>query len=238
MNRLFFCLFNIGSIIIGCNQTENAKIRSNNDTLLIDTLKASHKEKIAERKIPVSAHILFYKSGCLYLNYGNPIDVSVPGFKASEIDIEATNAKVIRKGSSFTVKPDSLKIVEIRIFAKNNLVSTKHISVIKLPKPTPKLGYFKGKVIKKENLLKTNGLRAERPSYFDMYSAKIIVFNLSCRIDGFEETAKSNGSRFSEEQIAIMKKFRSGQKFYFEDIVAETQDGFVHDLGAMKFIIE
>lgn len=237
MYQTYFWIFFIGIIIIGCNQIEEPSDTSISDTLPIDTSK-SNKKKVTEPQIPASAHISFYKSGWLYLNYDNPIDVSVPGFKSSEINIEATNANVKRRGGAFTVKPDSLKNVKIKIFAKNKLITTRHISVISLPKPTPKLGYIKGKVIKKEKLLKTKGLRAERPSYFDMYSAKILSFNLSCHINGVEKIAKSNGSRFSEEQIAIMKEFTSGQKFYFEDIVAETQDGFKHDLGAMKFVIE
>jgi hypothetical protein len=59
----------------------------------------------------------------------------------------------------------------------------------------------------------------------------IVSFSVTCNIDGFDETARSNSGSFTAQQKNIIRKAKRGGRVIIEDVRARGPDGTVRKLN-------
>ena len=217
----------------------NEKISSNNEHIYFDTIKVYDTIKVKQPKRNSYSQISAVKTFGLFVNIEVPIEIFVEGISDSLLEI-TTNNGIIRKlpGRSYhTIKTEKTGSTVIKVSHNGKEITSKFFSAIRLPKPTARLGNFRGKTISKKELLTIPGLWAEMPGFCDLYGAGIKSFCTVVYQDGIELKLKSENSRFTNEQIELFEKLKPGQAIYFEDISSKTQDGFEHKLEIVKIII-
>jgi hypothetical protein len=214
----------------------NSKEAVNDTVFLHDTININKQEAVENTEYCVTIYPINQYG--LFVNIENPIDISVFGIASKYIEVKCTNGIVSRSGTGFNIKTKELGATIIEVYNQGKLLRSFHFSAIKLPKPTPLLGNFRGKIIEKKNLLELKGLWAKMPYFLDYYGAEILCFKIVTYYNGIPKEASSESSRFTGQQIELIKELQPGQMLYFEDIKAKTEDGFEHELEILKVIVK
>jgi hypothetical protein len=179
------------------------------------------------------------KMNVFYLGVDNPVDVSVAGVQADKINIEVTNAKFIKRGDSYIIRPvspgNSWVVVYATIDNTIREMNRMEFRVKTVPDPVAKINGIKiaGK-IKKSDLLAQPGISAEMENFdFDL-TFKITEFTVSATIDGVSNIFKSSSNNFTSEQYKLFSKLKPEQNVYIEDIKCNGPDDMIRQLGSIK----
>jgi hypothetical protein len=91
------------------------------------------------------------------------------------------------------------------------------------------IGSFAGKtnneLITKEALLSDPSLKIS-----GINESKILSFEITVAIEGYEKTATSKSEKTTEDQIRLLESLQSGSKVYIENIIVSANDGSTRNL--------
>jgi gliding motility-associated protein GldM len=190
---------------------------------------------VAEGSVVVSPT----KMNVFYLGVDNPVDVSVAGVQPDKINIDVTNAKYIKEGDSYIIRPsrpgNSWVVVYASIDNSKREMGRKEFRVKPVPDPVAKVNGQKGGAIAKNILAVQMGVTAEMENFdFDL-TFTITEFTVSAVIQGFTKEYTSKSNKFSSDQINIIKNLNRGQNVYIQDIKAVGPDGSTRPLSTINF---
>jgi gliding motility-associated protein GldM len=179
------------------------------------------------------------KMNVFYLGVDNPVDVAVPGVQPDKINIDVTNGKYIKQGSSYIIRPsrpgNSFVIVYAQIDNSKREMGRREFRVKTVPDPVAKVNGQKGGAIAKNILLAQIGVAAEMENFdFDL-TFTITEFTVSAVVQGFVKEYKSNSNKFTPEQLSIIKSMNRGQNVYIQDVKAVGPDGSTRPLSTINF---
>ena len=205
-------------------------------TLLFVSISCINDQK---QKEEIVAAIAPTKMNIMYIGVENPLDVAVSGYKAEEIKVNVTNGVIKGGNGKYVVGVRSPGIVKVTVTSKGDTIKEMDFKVKNVPDPLVRLaGKWDNCSISKKAILENPVMDAYMPNFeFDL-SFEIIEFTLSTVHKGHNRDLKSNSSRLSEEQIALIKELENGTKIYITDIKALGPDGNPRPLSTIVLTIE
>ena len=208
------------------------------DTLLIDTCIGK-------------AQYVFILGGKnkLYTNVSNSIDITAINntadqfFLKTQPDVEMSKLEESKKGVSYIVYPKKPGLLNILIYKheKNEdiYLGMCQYRVERLPDAIPRVGGKRNTVIDKNDLLNQQGIALANEECCWNINYKMVEFTVST----INEQGKvveniSTSNKFTEAQKDQIKKLKSGQKIYFENIKVKDMDGNTRNIGVIMLKIK
>ncbi len=181
------------------------------------------------------------KMNVFYKGIPNPVSVSLPGFKSEDI-VPSISAGTITKGGEggYTVKVNNGKEANISVTATLPDGSKKTFGPVKfrvkrIPDPVPTFAKKtpSDNTVKKASFANARGLIAKMENFDFEVSVKVSSFDMTFVKDGNIITKHSNSNKVTSEMQANMKKVRSGEKVYIENIKVKMPDGSTRKVANM-----
>ena len=188
-----------------------------------------------------------------YAGIDNPVSIAVPGVPEGSISASMTNGSLVKSGDHWVAHPTQVGATcEVTVTAemdgqRTNVGSTT-FRVRKLPDPLPFIAYkaadgspsrYKGgRGFSKALLLSAGGVDAAIDDDILNIDYKVISFETVF----FDQMGNaipevSNGSRFSERQLAKFRQLQRGKRFYISRVKATGPDGITRDIAPMEVIV-
>ncbi len=173
------------------------------------------------------------KMNVLYIGVKNPVSVSVPGVAAADLGISVIGgggSAIPRGQGDFHVKVSSGNSCKIQVRNKksNQTYGSKKFRVKTVPPPKPYLmdKSISDSKIKATKLRNAGRLRAEMENFeFDL-DYNVTEFTMTAIVAGQPVRNKQkNGATLTNDMKKVLKRVKSGQKVYFENIKAVGPDG-------------
>lgn len=181
------------------------------------------------------------KMNVFYIGVDNPVAVSVSGVPGNKIfpSITGSGNTISRSGNEYVVKVKKQGDVFINVAAElggeRQTMGKKKFRVKTVPSPIAEVGGKSSGSIKKNLLLAQPGVKADLKNFdFDL-TFKITQFTVSAIVKGYERSERSNGARFTSQQLALIKGMSGGKKIYIEGIKAKGPDGSTRQLNDIIF---
>ncbi len=184
------------------------------------------------------------RQNLLYKGLDNPIEIVVEDTKCNNISVSTNNGKIEKYNDcSYIYIADTLGKTNISVYKKykkdSTLVGTNHFRVKEIPNPTPRLADKRNGEIEKNLLLAFKSISATLDGFDIDISIQIKSYSVFIVWSNDSITYKKiNGSKFTDDLKNEFKKLSSGDRVYFEDIVAVLPDNKDRYLNSMKFIIK
>ncbi len=177
-----------------------------------------------------------------YRGIANPITVTAAGVKQSDIKLNISGAKIVRKGSGYDVTPTVAagKKVTIAVIVNGKNMGTSEFRVKNVPPATPMVGSKRGGRISTAELLGNGGVDAILENFpFDGLRYKVSGFTTTTTgKGGFANEYRSVGRNFSKSQRRAIEALRRGNKLIIDEIVAIGPDGQTKKLQPLVFKIK
>jgi gliding motility-associated protein GldM len=177
--------------------------------------------QVAEPNLIVSPS----KMNVFYMGIENPVEISVPGLAADQINATTNNGTLRRvSGSSYIAMPNRLGEANISVTANidgvtRNMGSTP-FRVRTVPDPIATVAGRDGGVIGRNVLLAQTGVLAEMKDFdFDL-TFTVQSFTVSSVQGGFLVDQRSNSNRLTDAQKDIIRNAPRNARIFFDDIVA------------------
>lgn len=180
------------------------------------------------------------KMNVLYIGVPNPIDISVSGFRADQINANISQGSLSKSGTGYVANVKTPGKCNISVSVKDDKGQSRSMGsmefrIKRVPDPVPKVANLKGGSISKSLLVSQTGVKADLENFdFDL-KFDVVGFLVEATIKGFSESKVSTGARFTPEQIALINKVAIGQSVYIADVKAKKPDGTVANIGTIKF---
>ncbi len=194
--------------------------------------------EVGERSVAISAS----KMNVFYIGVDNPVEISAAGVPSSKIKVSMNGGggTIKRNGDgTYTVRVTTpTKDAKVNVSAPG-MNASKSFRVKRIPDPTPKLGKKAGGVMSPGEFKAQQGVLAVLDN-FD--------FDAKCNISGFRlvrvaprsdaEPSMNSGKRYNSKSMALVKKAKPGDRYFFEDIKCKCPgDKGPRALGDMSFRI-
>jgi gliding motility-associated protein GldM len=191
---------------------------------------------VAEGGVSVAAT----KMNVFYLGVDNPVDVSVAGIQPDQIDISVTNARHVKQGDSYIIRPirpgNAFVVVYANIDGQKREMGRKEFRVKTVPSPYAMVNGQKGGYISQGVLLAQLGVVAEMGEDFDFdLKFTITEFTVSAVVQGFVREYTSKSNRFTADQMNLIRNLSRGNSVYIQDIKAVGPDGSTRPLSTINF---
>lgn len=182
-----------------------------------------------------------------YRGLDNPFDVSGGGIPQENLDVTMTNGSVIKRGSSFIIKPAELDeqgrrttvSVHANIGGQRRLLGTTNWRVKRVPDPVAQVAGQAGGSIRKERLLVEEGVLAVLEDFDFNFKYTITQFRIEVPTPGgYTSPYESNSNRFTSEQKDQFKRLNPNTIIYIGNIKAVGDDGTTRDLDPISFKIQ
>ncbi len=170
------------------------------------------------------------KMNVFYIGVDNPVEITAAGTPADKVTASMTSGSIRKQsGSKYIVrvkKPGKTKVV---VGTGGRSLGSKEFRVRSLPNPVTTIGapgsaYFKGGNIPQATLLALTGINATMENFeFDLRFS-VTTFIVTCNIGGFDQSAKSNGRKFTTQQKSIIRKARKNSRVIIEGVRAIGPD--------------
>jgi hypothetical protein len=179
------------------------------------------------------------KMNVLYIGLENPVTIAASGYESSELTVKIDNGTVEGKDGMYIVKPSQPRLANLVVSANGKEIQKSVFRVKFVPDPVTKVAGIKGVgAIKKDLLLKQEGVVAEIENFdFDL-RFKIVEFTVSTVVNGYATDRVIKGNKFSEQQLELIKKVEPGAKVYIEGIKTVGPDGMIRQLVPIVLIIK
>ena len=197
-----------------------------------------HEYEVAKPSMTVSPT----KMNVFYAGLDNPVSVSVPGISPSNVKVTITNGSIQPAIDGYIVRPDKVGVesvisVNAIIDGTPKLIGTTKFRVKRVPDPVASVANKIDGAITKNELLAQDGVAAKIPDFDFQMNFKVTSFVVSTSKGSFIVDKPTNGNRFSQEQLDLMKGLNPGARLYIERIVVKGDDGSIRNLPAISFKI-
>lgn len=181
------------------------------------------------------------KMNVLYIGVDNPLDISVSGVAAENLDPSLSGAGSLSKVAAgkyiARVKsgPKATVNVSARFSGASKAMGSMEFRVKRVPDPVAKYAGKTGSSnISKSDLTTALGVIADLENFdFDL-KFQVLEFDISATIQGFEQTKTSKSNMVSEEQKALLKSVKPGAKVYIENVKVKGEDGTIRTLSPIN----
>ncbi|MCX6259003.1 MAG: gliding motility protein GldM [Bacteroidia bacterium] len=188
------------------------------------------------------------KMNVFYYGVDNPVDISVPGIPSENITPNFSNGSIIKDTKTtggWIVRPDKVDMkglstfisVNAKIDGKLKEMGKKSFRVKTVPDPMAKVGGQSGGFISKNLLMAQNGVAAEIENFDFEMPFTVSSFLVSTVVKNYYQEYPSPNNKFTDQQLALFKNLRKGDKIYFEDIKAKGPDKTTRSLQPLVFRI-
>jgi len=191
---------------------------------------------VAESSITVAPT----KMNVFYLGVDNPVDVSVAGVQPNNIEISVTNARHVKQGDSYIIRPirpgNAFVVVYANIDGTKREMGRREFRVKTVPNPMASVNGQTGGLINQNLLLAQLGVQADMGQDFD-FDLKFTVteFTVAATVQGFQREFTSKSNRFTQDQRNLIKGLSRGNNVYIQDVKAVGPDGSTRNLATIKF---
>ena len=183
------------------------------------------------------------KMNVFYKGVDNPVGVSVPGFKAADINASISNGSMSKQGDgTYIVRVSTGTEATVNCSVKLPDGSSRSLpgSKFRVKAVPDPVAQFAGKgaadaTVKKAQLTAAQGVVAKMKDFdFDL-KFTVTQFKIAMTVGGqyVEQSSKSN--RVTPDMKTMLSKAKRGQKVYIEGIKAKGPDGTIRNLGALAF---
>ena len=216
----------------------SGRINYKNPEGVIVSYPFKHEYEVAKPSMTVSPT----KMNVLYAGLANPLSVSVPGISASNVKISVTNGRIEQSGSGYLVYPDKVGVksiisVSAQIDGTVKQIGATEFRVKRVPNPIATVaGKYEGLITRNE-LVAEQGVYAEIPDFDFEMKFTVTSFVVSTSKGGFVVDKPTNGNRFTQEQLDLMKGLNRGSRLYIDNIVVKGEDGTTRNLSSISFKI-
>jgi len=191
-----------------------------------------------QNKTNVVAAVAPTKMNVLYVGVENPMNISVSGYKASELQVSIDNGKITGSNGQYSVFPAKPGMAIITVKSGTIVLAENTFRVKTVPDPVGYVGMKKQGDITIAELLTAGKVTVMLENFdFDM-SFKVTSFTISSVKAGFLMEYKSKSENFTAQQIELIKSLSPASKIYIEDIECIGPDGATRKLGSMMFMIK
>ena len=185
------------------------------------------------------------KMNVFYIGVDNPVDISVPGVPKENIVASMTNGIIItdKTTGGWMVRPTKGDLtgkktkvtVVAEVDGKKREMGSVVFRVKTVPDPVAKVAMKKGGRIAKTLLLAQTGVFAEIEQFDFKMPFKVIAFDISAIIKGYEVIESSKSNKLTKKQKDLIRKLRKGNKVNFERIKARGEDKLTRKLSPLIF---
>lgn len=196
---------------------------------------------------PPSLTVAATKMNVFYIGVDNPVSISVPGMADDEIFPSITSGAelVPEEGEDYNYivrVPKGMREAVISATAQYEgqtmNMGSREFRVKRVPDPVAEIANIKEGEIEKNTLLAASAIiPAMKDFEFELYF-RVTSFRMGTIINGDWITRRASGNRFSEEMVNMIRDANRKQKFFFENIQAEGDDGTIRTLNAINLTIK
>ncbi|MGQ1787930.1 MULTISPECIES: type IX secretion system motor protein PorM/GldM [unclassified Saccharicrinis] len=191
-----------------------------------------------------SAVISPTKMNVFYEGVDNPVAISVPGVASNALRITMTNVTRRGDGTNYIVKPkpgtagkESVVSVSAEIEGKTKFIGKQEFRIKRVPDPVPEVAGKSSGKIRKNVLLAQSGVFAEMKDFDFELEYKVTRFTVSVLKGGYIVDEPSKSSKFTPQQLELIKGMARGSKVSIEGIRAKGPSG-TRDLGTITFVLD
>ncbi len=178
------------------------------------------------------------KMNVLYRGVDNPAEIAVSGVPAADIQVKLTNGVIKKSGSSYIINPVKLGTAILTVYAKDKEVGKMEFRVKDLNDPVARLGGQKSGTVEKSWLALITKLNVAIDGSDYEYNFKIISFSVSANIEGKEIALAANSEKFTNEQMELIRKLKSGNKLTISEIKVMGPEGSPRDIEPLVFMVK
>lgn len=181
---------------------------------------------------------------CLYMGFRNPVEISVGGYKSSELTFTCSNGEVESKDQLYII-PHKLGPVCVKVYSQGTHISTIDYIATDLPYPIAHIaGKTRGKITQAELLsegkisLRRDENRTDGQARYFPYDSLINIYTYVVSLDGHMKFYNSDDEgKFPPQLMQAISNARNGQVIFFDNIEATTELGSVYKFNRMMFTI-
>ena len=195
---------------------------------------------------PPSLTVAATKMNVFYIGVDNPVSISVPGMAEENISPRITEGGTLSRVDA----DDHNYIVNVTKGMREAVVSasaryegnvmdmgSRTFRVKRVPDPVAKIAGIREGNVEKNTLLAAGAIIPAMEDFeFELYF-RVKSFTMGTVINGDWVQRRANGNRFSGEMMNIIRDASRGQKFFFESIQAEGDDGTTRTLNSINLTI-
>ena len=201
------------------NQPIEASVMNGADLILpSDTIRDS---KLLEHLPTLS--ISPNRANILYIGIDNPVSIYTNSNKKAKLKVTIDNGTITKKNDIYIVRVKELGQAIINVRVNDTITMGEIFRVKRVPDPIPAIiGHWDQNTLAKKEIIKAKGLEVKLENFdFDIWF-KVVGFTISVINENgvMESASQENGNQFSEQQIKLISKTKSGSKIYIEDIRA------------------
>ncbi len=176
------------------------------------------------------------KMNVFYQGVLNPISVSAGGIPPNRLGVSVTGGQLIERGNEKFVKVGNNAkecSVILRDTKDNKQIGVAKFRVEELPDPVASLEGIDTNMPAKGKLLKCPGITAKPKNFLFDIDFSVESFTLEVNTGSVWLDAKSNGSRFSEQQKRLIRSARAGTRMTLQNIRVKGPDGKVRQINGL-----
>ncbi|MBX2979852.1 MAG: gliding motility protein GldM [Flavobacteriales bacterium] len=180
------------------------------------------------------------KMNVFYRGVDNPVDISVAGYSAKDINASISNGTISKAANGYIVKPGAGNDATVNVTV-TNIDGTKKampgvsFRVKRVPDPVP---VFAGKgpadgTIGRSEMMAAQGVVARMEGFdFDL-KFEVVEFTVVATIGGEVKDRNIKGNKMTPEAREMLQRVKNGQRIWIENVKAKGPDGTIRTLGTL-----
>lgn len=180
------------------------------------------------------------KMNVFYIGLENPVEISVPGIAAEDIQPSMSGGSISGSRGKYIVKVSKPGEATVNVSARTKN-GTKSMGpgikfrVKDVPNPISTFFGKKGTdVIKQGELKMATGVVPNLENFEFDIKFPVVSYDVSMNINGLEVTESTTGPALSAGQKNLLSKAKKGNKVYIEKVKVKKPDGKVVEIGSVN----
>jgi hypothetical protein len=178
------------------------------------------------------------KMNVFYIGVSNPITVAVSDISSKNVTVKIDNGKISGSNGTYNVLPSKVGKATVTIYDGSKQIGSWDFRVKYLPDPVTKVARKKSGTISMVQLLDAGEVVADLENFDFDARFEIVEFTVFAKIENVENDEISKSAKFTNEQRALIKRLKPGDRLTFTDIKAKGPDGGIRSLNGIIFTIE
>ena len=193
---------------------------------------------------PPSLSVSATKMNVFYIGVDNPVSISAGGVSPDQISPSISNGTISRNGSEWIVRPATVGKASVSVSAKlgdrmKNMGAVEY-RVKNVPSPEAFIANTSGGIVNRDILMASSAIIPRMPADFE--------FNLNFLIVSFKFSGTNKGGDINEipgtgnilnaQMKEYIKRAKSREKIFIEDIMAKGPDGKTRKLNSIVLTLQ
>ncbi len=171
-----------------------------------------------------------------YIGVDNPVEITAAGTPADKLTVSISSGSISPTSKGYNVKVRAPGTVTVTVRTKDGRsLGSKKFRVKKVPDPVTTVGgnkqNWKGGSMAQSTLAALRGVNATLENFdFDL-KFRVIQFDVTCNIGGFDETERSTSGNFTQRQKNLIRKTKRKTRVIIEGVKARGPGGDTRKLN-------